>query len=216
MRMSALTRTLLGTGALLGALAVTTAIALVGVSQPVAAHNYVVSSTPAEGEVLTELPPRFLVTTNAPLLTTGGTFAMQVTGPDGLFYGDGCVQVDGPSITAEPALGVAGDYTLVWQAVSEDGHTISGAIPFSWQPAAGTTVGEGSDTPPVCGEERPSETSEEPAASEAPTASEVPDDAGDQQPAGLTAAWVVGGILLAALLGTAGYVLLRRPRTPKA
>lgn len=201
--------------ALFGAVALVTTAAVIGVSPPTEAHNVVVSSVPAEGEVLTALPDQFVVTTNAALLKDVG--AMQVTGPDGLFYGDGCVLVDGPSLTMDPALGDAGDYSLVWQGVSEDVHTISGAIAFSWQPAAATEASEGWDTAPVCGEERPTQQEGEPAASESPVASEEPGDpVAAEEPADLTAVWVIGGILLAALLGTAGYLLLRRPRTPPA
>ncbi len=35
---------------------------------------------------------------------------------------------------ATPALGAPGDYTMLWQAVSSDGHAIDGEIAFSWAP----------------------------------------------------------------------------------
>jgi methionine-rich copper-binding protein CopC len=127
----------------------------VAVAAPASAHNYLVSSTPTEGEVLTTLPEEFVITTNDDLLKLGdnaGGFAMQVKDADGLFYGDGCVAVDGPSMTATAALGAPGPYVLTWQAVSIDGHSIDGQIPFTWTPDDATKSSEGRATAPVCGE----------------------------------------------------------------
>lgn len=118
------------------------------------AHNYIVSATPAEGETLTELPAEFSITTNENLLAIGdelNAFAMQITDADGLYYGDGCIAVEGPSLSTPASLGAAGDYTLVWQFVSADGHTVSGEYGFTWAPADGWEPMEGSTTLPTCG-----------------------------------------------------------------
>ncbi|HWH26285.1 MAG TPA: copper resistance CopC family protein [Pseudolysinimonas sp.] len=139
--------------ALLLATAFVVTAPVVGAASPALAHNYVVSSTPASGANLTELPEEFEVTTNAPLLTLDGAtngFAIQVTDAAGRFYGDGCVTVSGPSITMRAALGEAGAYTLTWQAISGDGHTVSGTIPFTWTPASATEVSAGSAAAPRC------------------------------------------------------------------
>jgi methionine-rich copper-binding protein CopC len=119
------------------------------------AHNYLVSSTPEAGSVLTELPPEFVITTNDVLLdfggeNTGSAGALEVQGPDDLYYGDGCVTVSGPSISTAAALGPAGDYTVIWRVVSTDGHPVSNQFAFTWQPDAGQAVSPGSTTPPVC------------------------------------------------------------------
>ncbi len=140
------------------AILATAAAALVvalSVATPALAHNYYVESTPAVNETLTTLPGEFVVTTNDNLLNlegTGGGFFLKVTGPNGLYYGDGCVTVNGASASMPAALGPAGDYTLDWQVVSADGHTVSDVIPFSWQPAAGEeSTTQGSTTMPNCG-----------------------------------------------------------------
>ena len=117
------------------------ALALVGalaIATPAMAHNYYASSTPGINETLTKLPDQFVVTTNDNLLDLDGAggFFMVVTGPDGLYFGDGCVTVNGASVTMPATLGPVGDYTLDWQVVSADGHTISDVIPFSWQPTS--------------------------------------------------------------------------------
>ncbi|SMG17666.1 hypothetical protein SAMN06296010_0803 [Agreia pratensis] len=138
---------LLGTGAL--------AVGAIGQLPPASAHNYLVSSTPEAGSVLTVLPSDFVITTNDVLLdfgggSTGSAGALEVQGPDGLFYGDGCVTVAGPSISTAAALGPAGDYTVLWRVVSTDGHPVSNQFSFTWKPDAGQPASPGSTTAPVC------------------------------------------------------------------
>ncbi|CAN5390251.1 hypothetical protein BH11ACT5_BH11ACT5_19840 [soil metagenome] len=101
-----------------GALVVAAAVR--GLPAQAQAHNYLVSSTPAEGSTLTELPAEFSVTTNGPLLSLDGSvncFAMEIKDADGLYYGDGCVTVSGSTLSEPAALGAAGDYTMLWQLI---------------------------------------------------------------------------------------------------
>ena len=140
--------------AALGALVVGAAV--LGLAAPAQAHNYLVSSTPAEGSTLTELPAEFSVTTNGPLLSLDGSvngFAMEIKGADGLYYGDGCVSVSGATLSEAAAIGPAGDYTMLWQLISTDGHTVSGEVNFSWAPAAGVEPSAGAASPANCGNE---------------------------------------------------------------
>jgi methionine-rich copper-binding protein CopC len=99
------------------------------------AHNYLIASSPSQGETLTELPESFSVTTNEDLLAIGGStagFAFQIVDAAGTHYETGCVTVEGPTMSTVPRLGEAGDYTALWQVVSADGHTVSGEIDFTW------------------------------------------------------------------------------------
>lgn len=141
--------------AALGAAAGITLVGALSVAAPAMAHNYYVDSTPGIDEVVTVLPEEFVVTTNDNLLELDGAvggFLMTVEGPDGLYYGDGCVSVSGPSVAMPAALGPAGDYTLEWQVISADGHTVSGTVPFQWQPVAGQeSAAQGTETVPNCG-----------------------------------------------------------------
>jgi methionine-rich copper-binding protein CopC len=126
---------------------------VLGAAAPAQAHNYLVSSTPAADQTLTELPEQFQVTTNGPLLTLGGStggFALEVKDAAGKFYGDGCVTVEGPTMSTAAALGAAGTYMVVWQVVSSDGHTVSDEFTFEWAPADGQVASEGSTTVPDC------------------------------------------------------------------
>src|SRR5690606_17231618 len=69
---------------------------IVGVSTAASAHNFIVSTTPAEGSTLTTLPAQFEVTTNDDLLDVTGNadaFVLDIVDSDGLYYGDGCITV---------------------------------------------------------------------------------------------------------------------------
>ena len=227
--------------ALLAAVALAAAPALL-IAGPANAHNYLVSSTPSEGETLTALPDRFDITTNEALLDLGGStgaFALQVTDADGLYYGDGCLDVTGPAMSAAAALGAPGTYTVQWQVVSADGHSVSDEYAFEWAPAAAGEESVGSVTPPVCGEGGDTATegtapegeaaTPEPAATEDPAVT-APADAGTEDPAvtddgtaadsdavgsptgGSTDALWIGAAVVAAVLA-AGGVLFARSRS---
>ena len=140
----------------LGAAVVAAALGLT--AAPAFAHNSVINTNPADGEVVTEQPGLFTVTTSDNLLDPGGTgtsMAMQISGPadaaSPLYYGDGCAAVFGPTLEMSAQLGEPGEYTVIWQAVSTDSHTISGTFSFTWQPDEGQVLAAGSATPPVCG-----------------------------------------------------------------
>jgi methionine-rich copper-binding protein CopC len=193
------------------------ATALVVVAPATAtAHNYLVSSTPQQGEVLTSLPDQFVITTNDDLLDLGdgaGGFALQIIDSDGLYYGDGCVAVEGPSMTATAALGAPGQYTIVWQVVSIDGHTVSDQLTFTWQPDDISQSSAGSATPPECSvsnepEEQPeAETPGEP--TDAPAEpSESDDSAAEGFPTDLL--WIGGAIIAVAIAAGATMVALGR------
>lgn len=184
------------------ALGAAAAVALVGalsVAAPAMAHNYYIESTPGIDEVLTMFPDEFVVTTNDNLLDLDGAvggFFIQVTGPDGLYYGDGCVSVHGPSASMPAALGPAGDYMLDWQVVSADGHTVSDTIPFHWQPAVGEeSTTQGTSTVPNCGGESVT----------------PPDKSGGAATDEVTTdiLWIGGGVVAVALAIVATLMLLR-------
>jgi methionine-rich copper-binding protein CopC len=201
-----------------GAVGILTVGLALGVAAPASAHNYLVSSTPAEGDVLTALPDEFVITTNDDLLSLGdgaGGFAMQVQDAAGLYYGDGCVTVAGPSMTAAASLGAPGAYVLTWQAVSIDGHTIDGQIPFSWTPDDITQSSEGRATAPVCGEvlEQP-ETDPTPTATADTEATAPPASAGDDSGIPGELLWIGGGVL--AVVAAAAITMLVLSRRKKA
>ncbi len=194
------------------------------IAAPAAGHNFIVSSTPTEGEVLTSLPEQWQITTNETLLDLGGQgagFALLVSDDAGGFYGDGCVVVEGESLSMPAALGTDGAYTLTYQFISADGHTLSGELPFSWQAPAGFEPHVGLAEPPVCGE-----TASAPAPAQSSTLEQTEDpvqnpgaadsaeaDATNGDFAGLF--WILGGAVAAlAFVGTTIAIISRSRRQP--
>jgi methionine-rich copper-binding protein CopC len=187
---------------------------------PASAHNYPVAYAPAEGAVVTEQPGIFSVTTNDNLLQlseSGGGMGLQVTGPAGaghpLYYGDGCVTVLGPTIEATAELGEPGVYTVVWQVVSTDGHPISDEYSFTWQPAAGQQLGEGSATPPDCNGTVSGQATQ-PADAATPTGQTPSDQAAGAM---MTELLWVGGAFVAVVVAVLATLLLvrRKPGEPE-
>jgi methionine-rich copper-binding protein CopC len=130
------------------------AVSVIGLAAPAYAHNYLVSSTPASGATLERLPSKFSITTNEALLDLSGHgagFAFDIEDSAGRFYGDGCVTVDGPTMSTPASLGSAGKYKVYWQIVSADGHVVSNDYSFTWKPSAAFTPATGASHPQDCG-----------------------------------------------------------------
>lgn len=188
--------------------------AVVGVSAaPAYAHNYVVGTTPEAGSVVTEQPGVVSITTNDNLLDLSGEgagSAIQVSGPADAprFYGDGCATVSGPTVQSAVQLGEPGEYTVVWQTVSTDGHSISDSFTFTWQPDAGQALDEGVATAPDCAADGASGQ----APADAEQATDIADDAAGSPGAGTDLLWI-GGALVAVLsaIGVTLLLLRRRP-----
>jgi copper resistance protein C len=189
------------------AIAVLVGAGVLGVAAPASAHNQVVSTTPAANSTLTELPKRFEIATNLPLLDVNGDgagFAFEVRSSAGKYYGDGCISIVDTTMSIAPTLGPGGDYTVIWQFVSQDGHTVSGSYPFSWQPPAGFAPAKAYAKPQNCGR----------AARAAATSAPGDPDAERSQTVPLADVLWIGGALLAVALAVvvAIVVLSRRGR----
>ncbi len=185
------------------------------------AHEFPVSSTPAKGAALTALPPKFEVTMNENMLDLAGAgngFALQIVGADGLFYGDGCLTISGAVMSTPAVLGAPGAYTMRWQVVSADGHTVADEYPFMWAPTTPVTSSPGSTSPPVCGAALDSPPNASPPATGAqtpPPAPTSPDSTAQDNASRDTRAnlplWIGGTVLgLAAIIVAALIVTERR------
>lgn len=142
-------------GTLLGAVVVAT---LAWTAVPASAHTSFLSSSPAADSVVTEQPGTISVTTTDDLLVLGGEvtgMALQVSGPSGsdepLYYGDGCVTVSGATAATKAQLGQPGEYTVTWKVIAADSHPLDGQFTFTWEPAPGQELAEGSTEAPTCG-----------------------------------------------------------------
>ena len=188
---------------------------VLGAASAAQAHNYLVASTPAAGEKLTALPEAFVITTNEPLLTLGGStggFALQVLDAKGLHYETGCVTVEGASMTmADPRLGAAGSYVVEWQVVSEDGHAVSDSIPFTWAPPADAEPSIGTASAPACGDALPTAEPTD-APSVEPTAPPVTSEPSDVPVADVL--WIGGAVVAVGLAVGIAIVVMGRRRKP--
>jgi methionine-rich copper-binding protein CopC len=185
-----------------------------GPASPASAHNSVISTTPAAGSVVTEQPGVFQVTTNDNLLNLDGLgsgMGMQISGPTDaaspLYYGDGCTTVFGPTLEMKAQLGEPGEYTVVWQVVSTDGHTISGDFAFTWQPDPGQELAAGTATAPDCGGTVTGGSTQTDAATPAPQGSEN---------AALGDVLWIGGAVSAVILATVVTLVAVGRRKPPA
>jgi methionine-rich copper-binding protein CopC len=175
-------------------------VVVLGTAAPAQAHNSLVSSTPEAESTITELPPAFSITTSEALLDLAGDgsgFAMQVRDAAGRYFGDGCYEIVDSTLSMGASLGEAGEYTLVWQVVSADGHPVSGEFPFTWAPANAADVAEGSASPPACGGE-----------ADAPASTTAPQERPDASLSDVL--WVGGAILAVVIAGLIAFVVMGR------
>ncbi len=183
-------------------------VGVVAVAEPAVAHNQIVSSTPAPNQTLTALPAQFEIDTNNALLDIGGTgrgFAFEIQDAAGAYYQTGCVSIVDDNMFTDARLGAPGAYTIIYQLVSSDGHTVSGRIPFTWSPSSSAVVTKGVSSPPGChGAPGPAKPGSGNGGSEGVRASTVP--LGD-------ILWI-GGIIVAVALAVIVTVLLVTRRRP--
>uniref|UniRef100_UPI000CE34375 copper resistance CopC family protein n=1 Tax=Arthrobacter sp. B1805 TaxID=2058892 RepID=UPI000CE34375 len=122
---------------------------------PAQAHDSLVSTSPAEGEMITTDPGEVSLTlTGAPQSSnTLQTTIIEVTAGDGHPASSGEVTIDGPVISTGVELEHADSYTVDWRTVSADGHPIEGSYVFTYAPdgeaATPATTGPTTTTDPA-------------------------------------------------------------------
>ncbi|MFF9562947.1 copper resistance protein CopC [Leifsonia sp. NPDC014704] len=185
------------------------------------AHDYLVQSTPSAGSTQSTPLKSASLTFNDRVLDLSGdgsSSLVQVTDAANRHYETGCPTITDRMVTAPVALGAPGAYTVTWQIVSADGHTVSGTIPFTYQPPAGTAEAPGSDGPPACAAGAAKADGQSTGAA---TSSPAPAAAANGASGSGSIALVIAigvGIVVLALIGVLVVVLTgrRRPAQPKA
>lgn len=124
-------------------------VATLLVAAPASAHDNLLESDPSAGSTVTSLDS-VSMTFSGELIDFDQTSFAQVQGPDGLYYETSCSTIEFNVLTTPVALGEAGTYTVVWNAVSSDGHPISESFTFEYAPDASTQAALGWDLP-ACG-----------------------------------------------------------------
>jgi len=206
------TRVLAGVGGILA----TVALALAP-SVAASAHDYLVDTSPASGSTQTEPMTQVKLTFNDRVLDLGGdgsSAILRVTDASGKHYETGCPTILDAAVSAPVALGAAGGYTVDWQVVSADGHTVSGTYGFTYQPPAGTSAAAGR-TAPGCAA-RSNVVATPGAAAPAPTSTvstAVPTEASSGNDLGLVIGIAIGIVVLA-LIGVTILLLTRKRAQP--
>lgn len=177
-------------------------------AQPALAHNVIEEKIPAPGSTVTESPLAISISTDDVYLDLAGNtagFGLVVRDEQGLYYGDGCVEVIERTMSASAELGEAGVYDIIYQFVSADGHSLSESYEFVFAPTENHVPAQGSADPAQCGvlTEAPS-TEEATAVVEAvPISAEIPAD--DE----LDDSLLIGGFLALVGLAVAVWVAWR-------
>jgi methionine-rich copper-binding protein CopC len=124
---------------------------------PAQAHASLISSSPADGDVVASVPIEVTFTFDDSL---GSPAYVTVAGPDGSNIADGAAVVDGATVTQAVRLfPQSGKYTASYRVVSDDGHPVTGTIHFTVDPVHGTTApssatsGGSTCGPEGCGDE---------------------------------------------------------------
>jgi copper resistance protein C len=98
-------------------------------TQPAAAHAELVSSTPAAGGTVRELPRAVTLTFTEPVRTPA---FVQVTGPSGSDLARGVARARDADLTQPVERSTeAGPYTVAYRVTSADGHPVSGTVRFT-------------------------------------------------------------------------------------
>lgn len=99
---------------------------------PATAHDSLVSTDPADGSTVEDLPQTITMEFSDVVLSIGNE--ARLTGPDGDTIPLGDLSVDEATVSipiADTSDDAAGDYTLAWRIVSSDGHPVSGELRFT-------------------------------------------------------------------------------------
>ncbi len=171
-----------------------------GAASPAAAHDELVASSPSPGERLDAAPSEVALTFSADVLTIGA--AVIIADASGRDWAAGApVVTDGVvTVAIEPGMTDAG-YEIRWRVVSEDGHPISGLVPF--------TVGTGSPL------ERSPLATAAPTDSPVPPADNVQEHSAQEDQAVLRIALIgIGGAVVAVAVFTLIQLLRRKKGTP--
>lgn len=179
------------------------------------AHDQLVSTSPADGEVLTTAPTTLTLQFSDDVLDLSQ--AVVLTLPDGTTRDDLAVTVAGPTVTVTlPGDLVSGAYAVAWRVVSSDGHPIEGTFAYTVDDPARPAAGSTPPTPEATATPTPqvSEASAGPTATPSQTAAPVvatdePED--DETPVWT---WLAAAAVLAAGAVTATILVRRRRAAP--
>ncbi|MDN5755570.1 MULTISPECIES: copper resistance CopC family protein [Micrococcaceae] len=126
---------------------------------PASAHDDLISSNPATGQVIQTAPEEADLQYSGQIMDMGAL--VRVVDSDGTDWATGKTTIKGRGIDVSLKPGMPdGQYEIRWRVVSEDGHPISGLIPFAVGNVAAPTAPLGSGRKSI-GEEPAAATSDQ-------------------------------------------------------
>ncbi|MCM3486921.1 copper resistance CopC family protein [Kocuria rosea] len=166
------------------------------------AHDALTGTNPADGASISTDPGEVVLSfTQPPTEGVAGANTIEVTAPDGHVVSTGEATVEGRDLRVDAVIDHPGEHTVVWRAVSADGHPIEGQFAFTYTPTGTPTSASSGPVPEAT-------TATEATAVEATMA---PAETSTEQ--GLsTGVLVTAGVLLLALVGVGAYLLGRRTK----
>ena len=123
------------------------AVTLVVAAGPAAAHDVLVSTSPANGATVAQTPSQIVLTFTDPALSIGTQ--MVVTGPAGPVSVPPTRLIDNTVVQDLPGPAPAGHYTVLWRVTSADGHPVTGEVSFTSRTASAAKAHETTTTAPV-------------------------------------------------------------------
>ncbi|MGO2518611.1 MAG: copper resistance CopC family protein [Microbacterium sp.] len=174
--------------------------------QSAAAHDSLIDSDPAADSTVETLPDELTLTFSNALIGGDGSTAVVITDAEGTSITDGTPRVDG-AMVIQPLVAdaAAGEYTVLWQVISSDGHPTDGEFSFIL-----SSSGEATDAPDAVTTPEPDATESD--AAVAPTATETPSESTPESSFLRVLPWIIGGVIVAAGGGALIAVLTRRKR----
>ena len=212
-------RSLTAVPAALAALLLTALLVLVA-PLSASAHDALVDADPAPDSAVETLPEQIRLTFSAAVQPEGRT-AVEVLDESGASVVEGEPVVDGAVVTqALQDGGAAGEYRVIWQITSSDGHLTSEEYVFTV--TVGAEPAPGADEADEPGEADAADASDASAEEPAEAPSDEDADAADADDTTGTPAdgdsflrnlpWIIGLLVLALLGGALIAVLVRRAR----
>lgn len=168
------------------------------------AHDELVSSDPAADATVSALPAEIALTFSGLVSTEAGANEIAVTDASGTSLVDGAPTVDDTVVTQKLTGEASGAITVIWKVVSSDGHPVSGQYSFE-------VTGAPTPTPTPSPTQTATSSPTTPVESPTQTGTPAPPPT-DASTSGAVWPWIVGGILLAAVLGAVIYLLASRAK----
>lgn len=176
------------------------------------AHDELVASSPAADATVETLPEELTLTFSSALIDAPASTAVAVTDAGGKSLSEGDAEINGAVITQKlrTAGASAGEYTVLWQVVSSDGHPTDGTFTFTV-----TTGSPAAEPTPVESESVDASPTPDAVATTAPPA----EDPNMASGFSVSAPWMIGGavVLLIAIFLLIVWIRARgRRSTPDA